>query len=210
MTDWFRRLADVPGAGYPGSPGIDRTKLKGHNAVPEVRSYVFEGQRQTSLSWSVRGGTTSASPAHELAFQSGQDESTVAVLRRVARALELPGVVSDYHFCIQGAVEALWSRRRDEPEVYDEIEGLCWIDLQLLEARPDFLTVDRAGETGYLRVSTIERLMTLYEREGFLVEALEIAERAARLHQGEERVQRLRQRIAQVEAEDVVTHSTTT
>jgi hypothetical protein len=210
MTEWFRRLADVPGAGYPGSPGIDRTRLKGHDAVPEVHSFVHEGKRLESLSWLGRGRNTSASPAHELAFQSGQDESTAAVLRRVARALELPGEVSDYHFCIQGAVEALWSRRRDEPEVYDEIEGLCWIDLQLLEARPDFLTVDRAGEPGYLRVTTIERLITLYELEGFLAEALEGAERAERLHQGEERVHRLRQRIAQVEAEDVVTHSTAT
>jgi hypothetical protein len=209
MVEWFRRLADIPGVGYPGSPGIDRNKLKGHDAVPEVHSFTFEGKRQQSLHWPGRSGGTSASPAHELAFQSSHDESTAAVLRRVARALELPGQVSDYHFAIQGAVDELWRRRRDESELYDEIEGLCWIDLQLLEARPSFLSVDQAGATVYLRVTTIERLIALYEREGFLAEALEVAMRAARLHQGEARVQQLRQRIAQVEAEDVVNRRAT-
>ena len=81
---------------------------------------------------------------------------------------------------------------------------MCWIDLQLLEVHPALLSVKQADETVYLRVSTIERLISLYEREGFLVEALEVSIRAARLHQGEERSQQLRRRIARVEAEDVV------
>jgi hypothetical protein len=208
MAEWFHRLADMPGVGYQGSPGVDRRQLRGHDAIPQVSVHTIDGKRRESLSWSGGRGGTSSSTAHELAFQVGQSETTPTLLRRVARALELPGEVSDYHFAIQGCVDELWRRRRAEPELYDEIERLCWLDIRLLEARPSFLSVSQVGGTVYLRVSTIERLISLYEREGFLHEALDVAIRAARLHQGEDRAQQLQKRIAQVEAEDVVHRAT--
>lgn len=205
MIEWFRRLADVPGVGYETKSGVDRSKLAGHNAVPQVQIYTFEGKRRESLWWPTKGGG-SASPAHELAFfqSASRDESTKAVLRRMHRALELPGEASDYHFAIQGCLEELWRRRRQQPDLLPEIEDLCWLDIRLIEARPRIALLDPNGETTSLRVPAFEHLIGLYEREGFLREALDVAERAARFGQGESHLQDLRQRTARLEAEDVV------
>lgn len=204
MVEWFRRLADVPGVGYEGSPGIDRSRLAGHDAVPKVHVYTFDGKRQESLWWPAKGGGTSASPVHQLAFQTQTEESAQAILRRIHRALELPGEAKDYHFAIQGCIEALWARRRAEPDLLPEIERLCRLNIRLLESRPQIAVFEQNGERTYLRALAFEHLISLYEREGFLHEALDVAERAARLGQGEARLQDLRERIARLEAEDVV------
>jgi hypothetical protein len=49
--EWFRRLGDIPGVVYAGSPMVDRTKLRGHEMVPKVISYEIEGKRREGLSW---------------------------------------------------------------------------------------------------------------------------------------------------------------
>src|SRR5690242_2972974 len=99
MPVWYRRLADVPGVRYPGSPGVDRRRLPGHNAVPTVSGYEFDGKRTETLSWSTTDGITSASPAQRHAI-ADQHVTTPAVLGRLREALELPGQASDYHFAL--------------------------------------------------------------------------------------------------------------
>lgn len=204
MIEWFRRLADVPGMDYPGDPRVRRSALPEHDAVPRLVSYTFDGQRHEGLEWAMKDGTTSASPAsrHATTLASPPpDEPFQVHLQRLGEVLELPGTSSDYHFAIQGCVEHLWTRRRQEPGVLPEVERLCWLDIKLIEAQPTGIAYERDGKTDYPRVLAFGYLIQLYEREGFLAEALEVAERAARFGQGAEGDE-LRARLAQVEAEE--------
>ena len=63
VEKWYRRLAEVPHIQYEPDPSIDRTKLPGHDAVPRIHRYEFDGKQHESLDWPVKNGTTSASPS---------------------------------------------------------------------------------------------------------------------------------------------------
>src|SRR5438128_2270202 len=99
---WFKRLADVPDVGYPGSPGIDRRTLLGHDDQPKLEVWSdLDGRQHEWLNWPLRGvpdGSTSASPASEHARELEDDASAEGILRNLYEALELPGTLSDYHF----------------------------------------------------------------------------------------------------------------
>lgn len=200
MAEWFRHLASVPGLDYAGSPGVDRSKLPGHNAIPKVGVTEFEGKRDEYLMWPSRGGGTSASPAHQMAFDYPRGKPARDILRHCYEAVELPGTASDYHFAIQSCIEGLWNCRRAEPMVLEHVERLCWLDIRLIELRPDVITLEDNGNDRYFAVLAFKHLGLLYQREGFLHEALDVAERAARFEQGDP--ESIRQRIAALEAED--------
>jgi hypothetical protein len=204
MTEWFRRLADIPDVGYTSDARVKRSMLPGHDTVPSLNVYTFEGKRLESLSWPTANDQTSQSPAslHARAASSPApvDPSGV-VLQCLHEVLELPGIASDYHFAIQGCVEELWKRRHQEPGIFSEVERLCWLDIRLVEARPETITYEREGNVAYAGVSAFGRLVDLYSHEGFLSEALEVAERGARLNQKTPVVE-LRERIAHIEAEE--------
>ncbi len=197
---WFRRLGDIPGLHYQGESTLDRRRLRGYDAVPRIEHYGGE----PSLSWQVGPeGSTSSSPAHERAFGDDmRDRPTPEILRHLAETLEVPGEASDYHFAIQHAADILWSRRRTEPDVLDQVERLCWLDLRLIEAQPDIVRFEHEGGSGFARVTGLKTLITLYEREGYLREALAVAERAERFDQLQEKADELRDRLAVLEAED--------
>ncbi len=199
-VDWFRRLADIPGVAYDGA-GIERRRLKGHDAVPEVHTYERDPDRPgpcETLWW----GSGSASPAHDRAFVDWDAMPTAKVLRSVAEALEVPGEPTDYHFAIQGAATALWNRRRAEPDVLDEVERLCRLDIRLIQARPDAVSDEYRSEGGFYSVTAFKTLISLCEREGALREALEVASVAERFGQQAEKAEELRGRLAVVEAEE--------
>ena len=59
-----------------------------------------------------------------------------------------------------------------------------------------------SGALKFYRVLSFSILIDLYAREGFLREALDVAERAARYGQGLEARDRLAERVASVENED--------
>lgn len=202
MVDWFRRFGDIPGVEFEGSPGVDRSQLPGHNATPELHVFELEGRRRESLWWPVVGGGGSASPVHSRAFGDSRDVPTSKLLQNVYEGLELPGEPSDYHFLIQGCANELWGRRRQEPQVLEKVEELCWLDIRLIEARPETVSDEFSNEPRTYRVLTFAILINMYQREGFLYEALDVAERAARFGQGDEAQHRLLERIAAVEAED--------
>lgn len=202
MVAWYRRLGDIQGLDYTTPAGINRARLPRHDARPEVRTYTFDGKREQSLWWPAGQGGSSASPAHERAFDTQRDAPTRALLRRLYETLELPGIASDYHFALLNAYEALWGRRRDEPDVLQELERLCWLDLRLIEALPDTIIADQGGEPVSFHVPAFGHLIALYEREGALREALDVAERAERFGQQNVRIDDLRRRLAALEAED--------
>jgi hypothetical protein len=103
------------------------------------------------------------------------------LVRSVWEGLELPGIASDYHFLLQGAAAQLWSRRRKEPAGLRMAETFGYLDLALIEAIPQTVwrnDGDRDG--GFLRITSLEHLLTLLEREGAFREALALSRRAQR------------------------------
>jgi hypothetical protein len=200
-VEWYRRLVDVPGVPYAGSSPVDRTKLDGHDFEPEVHEFEFDGKVRRSLSWpSAGGGSTSASPVHQRAF-GGDKASAHVELRRLEETLELPGELPDYHFAIQGTAQTVFDGRRQDFALLEEVERLCLLDIALIEAHP-YVAEYEPGK--FFRVVGYELLMRLYEGEGYFAEALEVAERSARLGQeySLDRAERLQARLAELEAED--------
>jgi hypothetical protein len=201
VPDWFRRFGDIPGVSFAPPPGLDRRHLAGHDATPEVHVYDFGDKRRETLWWPAGEGGSSASPVHARAFGDASQEATDTLLRRVAEGLELPGEPSDYHFLIQGCALALWNRRRAEPEVLPEVERLCWLDLQLVQSRPEAVTDEYSEQRRFYSIPTFHTLIELYQREGFLRDALEVAELGVRCGQSEAVRDELLERMQAVEAE---------
>ncbi len=200
--EWYRRLADVPRVSYAGSSTFDHTNLDGHGYEPEVHEFEFDGRVHRRFSWpSAEGGSTSASPVHQRAFGRDKESSPGAELHRLEETLELPGELSDYHFAIQGTVKTIFDERRQDFALLEKVERLCWLDIALIEAHPEIAEYE-SGK--FFRVVGYELLMRLYEGEGYFAEALEIAERSTRLGQeySHDRAERLRKRLAELEAED--------
>lgn len=118
MEKWYRRLAEVPRIQYEPDPSIDRSKLPGHDAVPRIHLYEFDGKQHESLDWPMKDGSTSASPSQswETKPRRGESESK-RTLRQLRGCLELPGKLSDYHFAIQNCHNTLegFARRAAGP-----------------------------------------------------------------------------------------------
>jgi hypothetical protein len=201
MVHWFRRLTDIPGLSAAVVPELDVSALPGHDVSPKVRAFEFEGKRREILEWSYDGTVTSASPVHSRAFGDARDVPTRDLLRRCYEGLQLPGEPSDYHFLIQSCASELWRRRRRDPDALEDVERLCWLDLNLVEACPAAITNEYGDEPRFYQVTAFSTLIDLYEREGCLHEALAVAERAGRFDQLAERRQQLLERIAAVEHE---------
>jgi hypothetical protein len=195
-------MAEIPKISYEGSPRVDRAKLPGHDHEPTVEVYDFDGERQEHLSWpSVSGGSSSASPVHRRAFGEGPEAvSREDLLWWIEETLEQPGELSDYHFAIQSFCEAAYKRRQEDPAVLADVERFCFVDIELVENYPETIEYEPGK---FYRVLAFDRLVSLYEREGYLREALEVAERG--LACGQElarKVEELRERVAALEAED--------
>ena len=197
---WYRRLADVPGVGYAGSPSVNRARLPGHHSTPRVETFDFDGRRQQSLRWS--GDTTSASPASQHMDSDPKGIPTPKLLQDLAEALELPGEPQDYHFAIQSTSQELWRRRRDEPPVLEEAERLFWLDIRLIEACPDAVTDEYNDERRFYEVRAFRSLILMYQGEGAILEALDVARRAALFDQQQSLLEELEKRLAVLQAED--------
>jgi hypothetical protein len=203
-VSWFKRLADVPGVSYTSSPLVNPTQLPGHNSVPQKREFDTD-----VLTYHLRwpgpdeGSTTSASPARQ---HTSERPNEIQDLRRVLlelyEVLELPGQLSDYHFAIQSAYTTIYERRREDLAMLEEVERLCWLDIELLEAHPQVVEYE---PDKFIHVRAFDLLVRLYETEGDFAGALEVTERGMRL--GQElltlQVERLRARLAELGAEDM-------
>jgi len=203
MVKWFRSFSEVPGVGYQGNPGLYRPSLPQHATLPKSGSYELAGVRRDYLSWPALFGTgiTSASPVKQWSTQPRSGESPAQTrLRQIFEVLELPGELLDYHFAIQGCCSELWRLRREEPWVLAEIERLCWLDIRLIQAYPDIVQVENERE--FLLITTMQHLIALYEQEGYLYEALQVAEIAMQFNQQLPALERIKSRIANLEAEE--------
>lgn len=201
-TTWYERLAAVPGVAYSTPPGVYRPDLPARFLKPKLDVFTFDSKRHESLSWPTDDGSTSASPAQRwLPESDSRNPPPALILKRVYEQLELPGVASDYHFALLQAYEALAPHARRNPDLHEQIERLCLIDIALLEQQPDIVRDEFDPNRPPYRVPAYERLIYLYERNGLLDDALSIARRAAAAgHDGE--VERLEELLAAIRAED--------
>lgn len=196
---WYRCFAEVPGIGYPGDPQR-RARLPQRDAVPELHEFDFDGKRTVSLSWSNPGGSSSASPVHGLTFGDFENESSSEVRERVLSALELPGEPMDYHFAMQHAAELLYKRRRTEPAFLPFVEWLAWFDVRLLETHEALFRISE-DSPDYLSVFALDFLVDLHQREGYLHEALALAERFVRFRPRDPTLAKLRERVTLLRTE---------
>ena len=118
-------------------------------------------------------------------------------------AVELPGVISDYHFAIQQAIEELWRHRAQEPWVLEEVETLCWLDIRLITRSVREFQRDNGS---LLVIYALNRLLTLFERVGYIREALDLAEFAITLGADEGVAGQLRERVAILSQESEICH----
>ncbi len=202
MVKWFRWFSEVPGVGYKGNPGLYRPQLPEHATLPKSGYYEIAGMHRDYVSWPMLfgTGTTSASPVKQWTTQPRSGESPAQTrLRQLYETLELPGELLDYHFAIQGCCSELWRLRQEEPWIFAELERLCLLDIRLIQAYPDIVQVK--NERAFLLVTTLQHLIALYEQEGYLYDALQVAEIAAQFNQQRPALERIKSRIANLEAE---------
>ena len=189
--EWYPRLADLPGIDFAGSPGADRRRLPGHDAVPQLSDY--------GLWWP---GGSSASPAHERAFSTDiQDFTADQIVAQLWETVELPGAPADYHFALQRGIAHLWSQRKTAPGRLDDLERFAWLDLALVEAAPWSLMWPTQGAVTPTMVALpgIHRLIVLLEQEGAHREAHGAATRLAQLA-ASPRLEPIEQRIKTLDA----------
>lgn len=114
----------------------------------------------------------------------------------------MPGELSDYHFAIQSVYGAIYKRRREDLSLLEEVERLCWLDIELVESYPETVEYEPGK---FYSVSAYGRLATLYEGEGNFHEALEVAERGLKM--GQEHLSQIAEKLhlilEELEAEDV-------
>jgi hypothetical protein len=201
-------MGDIPGLDYKAPVPIDRESLKGHDITAKPKTIDrYDGSSVETLEWDYpEGEWTSASPAHSIAFSEvDPSASTDEVLNRLWKCLEVPGESADYHFGIQGTARVFWEwrRRRLQPELTQCVEWLSWLDIRLIRARPSTIWVERRRDEGqYVAVLAFAYLRQIYETEGFLAKALEVAQEATKFDQMSEEAESLEERLAALRAED--------
>lgn len=200
--EWFRGIGDIPGMVYRTNSRVSRASLPGIDAHPEVRSYTsYDGVVRESLWWPTHEGESGVPPARTWMSEVGTSElSTEALLQRLYESLELPGTASDYHFSIQGTVDTLWSRRRDEPAVRATIEELAWLNIRLIQGYPAAVTYESPDGPSFYGITSFGRLVSLYEREGAWRDALAVSDIALQFNMSIDR-ETLAARVEALDAE---------
>lgn len=197
-TQWVERFADLVPAYTPIAP-VHPQGLPGWGLRPSIRRFSFDDEVTESLTWESGDGETSQSPASQHVGTSTDPARAVLTL---AETLELPGEPDDYHFAIQQTVEELRRNADVDPTTLNLVEHLCWYDIHLAYAAPDALSVVRDGERQWYRMTTVSTLVRLYEREGALREAAQVATIASEaFDQMHDKAAALSEKLATVEAE---------
>lgn len=200
--EWFPRFAEIPGIKYESPKGLDFNFLPGRGKVPEISYYDFDGKRHKSIMWKYGATSSSASPAKEWETKPRPGETEAqTLLRQLYETLELPGMLSDYHFALQHTHDELKNFIGQELWVLSEIEKLCLLNIQLFDKHPETITYENDEGTHYFGVTAFHTLFDIYENEGYLREALEVARIATRFNYGKELIEELEERLKLLESE---------
>lgn len=201
--NWFSGFAAIPEIDYVAPKGLDFSHLAKMKITPEISYYNFDGKRRKSVMWNYGETSSSAAPAHGWTATPRPGESEpLFLLRQAYETLELPGKLSDYHFALQRTHDELNKFIEKEVWVASEIEKLCKLNIQLLEKHPETISYENDNGIHYARVTAFNRLISLYENEGYLREALEVAKIATKFDYGYEKVEEIEDKIKLLESED--------
>jgi hypothetical protein len=171
---WYPSFGEIPGLSYVTPDFVDPARLRRSSVRPEIHRYKgADGNEFVAATWP--GGTSQSPASGHIVFDLVAKLDTLR--RRAAEALELPGTASDYHFALMGAADVIHSRRREATWALEEVERLCWLDVRLIELRPD----DNESDLNLRQVGQrcFNHLLSLYQREGYWLEALQVTDRAA-------------------------------
>ena len=200
---WFPRFAEIPGINYETPKNLEFAYLPGRGKTPEISYYDFDGKRRQSIMWKYGDIRSGASPAREWKTVSREGESEASKLvRQIYEILELPGTLSDYHFALQRTHDDLNGFIGREAWILTEIEKLCLLNARLLDTHPETISYENDQGIHYFRVTALNKLIKLYETEGYLHDALEIAQIAVKFGYGDEVVDELENKIKLLEEED--------
>lgn len=199
---WYERFGAVPGLNYSTPPGIRRPPLPAGFLKPQRNVFQIDGKPVEQLSWPMENGSTSASPAQRWSVDTDpRDPPPDLLLKRLFEKLELPGLAKDYHFVLLHAYELLVRHARRDPDLWTDLERVCLLDISLIERQPHVLRIFDDREE-LISVPAYRHLISLYERNGLLDDALAVAQRAAAVGYGKQEVDRLQERIDALGSED--------
>lgn len=199
---WFPRFAEVPGVRYVPPDNLDLSSLEGRGMLPRVRRHNEGGRSYQSITWVYKDVTTSSSPAADWRTTKLPGESEPRMLvRQTYETLELPGVLSDYHFALQNGHDSLRKYISTESWVLSDIERFCLLNIQLIDQHPAAITFEMPEGDHYFGVSAFRTLCNLYQREGYLRDALIIAQMGERFGFPKEEADELAARITALETE---------
>lgn len=200
-TTWYERFARIPGIIYVTPPGTRPPNLPKRFLTPVRNHDTRDDNGHEWLTWKNDEGETSASPAHRWPPTTDPHKPSPAlILQRLHETLELPGIGSDYHFALLGAYTKLLSHARRDPTLYAEVERLCLLDIELVERLPSAIRLNKDDTPAHVPAYSI--LVSLYEQNGLLDDALAVARRAAAAGQASDNVERIEERQAALRAED--------
>lgn len=205
---WYECLADVPHLDYATPASVDVATLPEHDLCPRIVTTTWNGTAKTTPEWirDPRGYGSRRSPAAEWKGHvrpPGESEAAAA-MHRIHEARALPGTLTDYYFVLLGGIQVSWSHRIGNPWLYQEMERLSLLAIALVECHQDALSADNDGRIGHLGVPAYDMLLTIYGREGHLVEMQDIVRRATEHHVGDfsRKDQSLTARVAAIEGRD--------
>jgi hypothetical protein len=191
--EWFPSFDAVPGVVWEPLVPIDRSRLPGINAQPQVeRRQLYDERTYLHVEWLTPAGgelsSESGSPAvlHQRKLETDRELAPRTIAKSISEMLALPGTRSDYHFGMLSAWGGLYGGRRRDPRAFGWIEALCLADISLMEQGPELVFAedrwsDLEERGGYPIVPAFHQLSSLYQREGFLAAAVEIEKRCAKL-----------------------------
>lgn len=191
--EWFPSFDAIPGVVWEPLVPIDRSKLQGLDAQPQVeRKPLYDGRTYLHVEWRTPAGrelsNESGSPAvlHQRKLEMDGELAPRTMAKAISEVLALPGTRGDYHFGMLSAWGALYNGRRRDPRAFGWIEALCLADISLMEQGPELVFADDRWSDleergGYPIVPAFHQLSSLYQREGFLAAAVEIEKRCAAL-----------------------------
>jgi hypothetical protein len=129
-------------------------------------------------------GVSDAAEHWQCRLEIDRQPSAAMIADLISRVLAMRGTRRDYHFDMLVAWRALYLKRRDDPRALAWVEALCLADISLMESGPQLVFTDPwkdRGEAAHLAQPAFAKLSNLYQREGFLVAAVDIERRCAAL-----------------------------
>lgn len=176
---------------------IQTTKSEDSDHIQELRKIVERYGEKSYVT--EEGEVTSRSPSRRWETEPLPGETKSQTTKReLDKKLALEGTTSDYHFAIANACNIMWSYRKEEPWVIKEIEKYFLKGLELIENDPKSIMFDDK----FPRIELFDRLIMLYEREGYIEDAVKLAKKSVEFQQSEERLHKLQEKLNAIHDED--------